>query len=417
LKLGRPAPPSALVRGEGIPPGAADDLASADRPWATQMVREFRPEQGDRAGSATPTGRAVNPALAPRGYSRADPMAAGPGGDCRPAGPPRKTRARYLLTRHIKALKPAHQRAARAGRPSPATRFRALLHATSPAPVPAAALPGNRGARCEPRSRTRAKSQTRPGTRARPGTASEVRPGGPARGFQNFLRGPPPALTPITANLCPGQETAPARTGQRLRATETGKETGLPAPSRRLRREPQAATGGATVGLGAVAMHCWCVSLGGEAARRGAAAGHHRPRTGRPARAERNFEGLLGRDSRRSAHHWHTAAGCGGRQASAGEQMPRCARVSAGGHGPPGFQPFGRGFIAWFRAAAVCGVLPVASPTVACGGWAMCNGAQAKASARGLYRQRRGGKHLGKHGGAMVPSGSRGGRDPCRCPA
>jgi cell division protease FtsH len=121
-----------LVRGEAST-GAADDLASATS-LATQMVREFGLSEaiGPVSYSGQPGG---HPALDRRGYSEQTQWLL----DQEIAGllTTAETRARELLTRHIEALNLLTS-ALLEQETITGDQVRALLHVTSPAPLPAA---------------------------------------------------------------------------------------------------------------------------------------------------------------------------------------------------------------------------------------------------------------------------------------
>src|SRR6476660_250576 len=122
-----------LVRGEAST-GAADDLASATS-LATQMVREFGLSEtiGPVSYSGQPAG---HPALAPRGYSEQTQWLLDQ--EVSALLTSAETRARELLTRHVEALNLLTS-ALLEQETITGDQVRALLHATSPAPVPAAA--------------------------------------------------------------------------------------------------------------------------------------------------------------------------------------------------------------------------------------------------------------------------------------
>jgi cell division protease FtsH len=121
-----------LVRGEAST-GAADDLASATS-LATQMVREFGLSEaiGPVSYSDRPGG---HPALAPRGYSEQTQWLLDQ--EIAALLTTAETRARELLTRHIEALNLLTS-ALLEQETITGDQVRALLHATSPAPLPAA---------------------------------------------------------------------------------------------------------------------------------------------------------------------------------------------------------------------------------------------------------------------------------------
>jgi cell division protease FtsH len=122
-----------LVRGEAST-GAADDLASATS-LATQMVREFGLSEaiGPVSYSDRPGG---HPALAPRGYSEQTQWLLDQ--EIAALLTTAETRARELLTRHAEALSLLTS-ALLEQETITGDQVRALLHATSPAPLPAAA--------------------------------------------------------------------------------------------------------------------------------------------------------------------------------------------------------------------------------------------------------------------------------------
>src|SRR5580704_4081729 len=129
-----------LVRGEAST-GAADDLASATG-LATQMVREFGLSEtiGPVSYSSQPGG---HPALAPRGYSEQTQWLLDQ--EIAALLTTAETRARELLTRHIEALNLLTS-ALLEQETITGDQVRALLQATSPAPLPvpagAIAAPG-----------------------------------------------------------------------------------------------------------------------------------------------------------------------------------------------------------------------------------------------------------------------------------
>jgi cell division protease FtsH len=119
-----------LVRGEAST-GAADDLASATG-LATQMVREFGLSEtiGPVSYSSQPGG---HPALAPRGYSEQTQWLLDQ--EIAALLTTAETRARELLTRHIEALNLLTS-ALLEQETITGDQVRALLQATSPAPLP-----------------------------------------------------------------------------------------------------------------------------------------------------------------------------------------------------------------------------------------------------------------------------------------
>jgi cell division protease FtsH len=121
-----------LVRGEAST-GAADDLASATS-LATQMVREFGLSEaiGPVSYGGQPGG---HPALAPRGYSEQTQWLLDK--EIAALLTTAETRARELLTRHAEALNLLTS-ALLEQETITGDQVRALLHATSPAPLPAA---------------------------------------------------------------------------------------------------------------------------------------------------------------------------------------------------------------------------------------------------------------------------------------
>jgi len=121
-----------LVRGEAST-GAADDLASATS-LATQMVREFGLSEaiGPVSYSGQPGG---HPALAPRDYSEQTQWLLDQ--EIAALLTTAETRARELLTRHAEALNLLTS-ALLEQETITGDQVRALLHATSPAPLPAA---------------------------------------------------------------------------------------------------------------------------------------------------------------------------------------------------------------------------------------------------------------------------------------
>src|SRR6266852_4508819 len=122
-----------LVRGEAST-GAADDLASATT-LATQMVREFG--LSDKIGPVSYSGQPGGlSALAPRGYSEQTQWLLDQ--EVSALLTSAETRARDLLTRHIEALNLLTS-ALLEQETITGDQVRALLDATSPAPVPAAA--------------------------------------------------------------------------------------------------------------------------------------------------------------------------------------------------------------------------------------------------------------------------------------
>jgi len=126
-----------LVRGEAST-GAADDLASATS-LATQMVREFGLSQaiGPVSYSGQPGG---HPALATRGYSEQTQWLLDQ--EIAALLTTAEARARELLARHIEALNLLTS-ALLEQETITGDQVRALLHVTSPAPLPAAiAAPG-----------------------------------------------------------------------------------------------------------------------------------------------------------------------------------------------------------------------------------------------------------------------------------
>jgi cell division protease FtsH len=122
-----------LVRGEAST-GAADDLASATS-LATQMVREFGLSEaiGPVSYADRPGG---HPALAPRGYSEQTQWLLDQ--EIAALLTTAETRARELLARHAEALNLLTS-ALLEQETITGDQVRALLHATSPAPLPAAA--------------------------------------------------------------------------------------------------------------------------------------------------------------------------------------------------------------------------------------------------------------------------------------
>ena len=121
-----------LVRGEAST-GAADDLASATS-LATQMVREFG--LSEAIGPVSYSGQSAgHPALAPRGYSEHTQWLLDQ--EIAALLTTAETRARELLTRHIEALNLLTS-ALLEQETITGDQVRALLHVTSPAPLPAA---------------------------------------------------------------------------------------------------------------------------------------------------------------------------------------------------------------------------------------------------------------------------------------
>jgi cell division protease FtsH len=140
-----------LVRGEAST-GAADDLASATG-LATQMVREFGLSQaiGPVSYSDQPGGHA---ALAPRGYSEQTQWLLDQ--EIAALLTAAETRARELLTRHIEALNLLTS-ALLEQETITGDQVRALLQATSPAPLPVPA--GVIAAPGQPAGRTNASTK------------------------------------------------------------------------------------------------------------------------------------------------------------------------------------------------------------------------------------------------------------------